>query len=268
MKHWIAILLLFVSTAIPADELSQFTEDYRDTEALRFKATGPRKFHGLIGGAHVNYDKIIGEQERGNAVLPLVILSYAGTAYWAIAGGGVWLASTDDRSLRLGVAMRLRRGWKTDGEDELSGLQDRERTVDVGFSSVWRTRAVTVGASVYSDVSGNSDGRSATARVSVPWHISSRWSITPTVGLEWWSDELVDHYYGVSSAEATPFRAEYAGRSATNVRVGLGTGYWFESGWQLLGGLGYTRFGDGITASPIVSRDDTRVAYVGAWWLF
>jgi outer membrane protein len=78
----------------------------------------------------------------------------------------------------------------------------------------------------------------------------------------------VDYYYGVSGAESSAQRPQYTGASATNLRAGAGTGYWFESGWQLLGGIGYTHLGEGIRSSPIVNRDDTRVIYAGAWWLF
>ncbi len=266
-SHWLMLLLTLSTTAV-ADELTQLSDEYRDADPLQSAPRGPRRLHGLLGGAIVNYDKIIGEQERRNGLLPLVILSYAGTAYWAVGGGGVWLASSDDRRLRFGVAMRFRRGWNADTDPELDGLHDRKRTVDAGLSAMWRMSAFNIGAGAYTDVSGNSDGKSATLRISKPIRVSLRWSVTPSLGAEWWSSQLVDYYYGVSSTETSPQRNAYDGVSTTTWRIGLGTGYWFEGGWQLLGGISYSNFGSGISDSPIVNRNDSRVAYVGAWWLF
>jgi outer membrane scaffolding protein for murein synthesis (MipA/OmpV family) len=74
---------------------------------------------------------------------------------------------------------------RTSSDRLLDGLDDRKRTVDAGASALWRTRVFTVGASVYSDVRGNSDGASATVRLSMPIQISLRWRITPNIGAEW-----------------------------------------------------------------------------------
>lgn len=107
---------------------------------------------------------------------------------------------------------------------------------------------------VLGDLTGTHEGYELSAAYQFPYQ-AGRWTLVPTLGLNWRSKKLVDYYYGVRVGEARDGRPGYSGRSTTNVFAGLTLDYELTSHLHILGGAQSTYLGNGIRMSPIVERN-------------
>ncbi|MEK6700589.1 MAG: MipA/OmpV family protein [Nitrospirota bacterium] len=261
-------VLLFICYPAYADTVSDLTEDYTAAGVPGQEQAAPSGFHGILGAGLFNVEKIVGDSDRKTVPLPLIIITYKDLAYWSLGGGGVWLLQSDDRSLKLGVGVKVRRGWKADDDPDLAGMADRHTSLDGSVNALWKTSVVNINASYYHDILNVSNGEAATLRLSRNFWIEPKFRLTPSVGVEWQSAKLVDYYYGVRPAEATANRLAYNGRDTVNVGAGLGGAYRLSPDWSLMGGVYTTHLGSGITDSPIVSHRFSTLVFFGAGWLF
>ena len=90
----------------------------------------------------------------------------------------------------------------------------------------------------------------------------------PSIFVTWLSDDYVDYYYGVTSDEATLYRASYKGGKTVNTGVELNVGYNFNQSQQLVLIANYTNLGNSITDSPIVEGSSTASITVLYLYLF
>lgn len=254
--------------SVSADVLTDLTENHEDQPDIATLSDSTSALHGLLGGLVYSTDHSVGESKRKAGVFPLVFLSYADTVQWTIGGGTVWLLKSNDRSTRLGASLRIRGGYTAEDDTILAGMADRDRSVEAGLSFRWRQPHFTLGTAYYQDISGKTKGDSASVRLSFPFRLNQQWGITPSLGAEWLSANVVDYYYGVRTSEATVARPAYIGKSTTNWRAGIAFNYHFAPRWLLLSGLGYTKLGSGITQSPIVNRDSVTTVFAGVGWVF
>ena len=125
----------------------------------------------------------------------------------------------------------------------------------------------TVEAGFGADISGSHDGYTAELAYSHPFEAGG-WRIEPGIGVEWLSEEVTDYYYGVSAAHARAGRAAYQADSAVNYSLELSTTYPFRKNHAFQVRAAYKRFGDEITDSPIVDRDDVTEFGVGYIYRF
>jgi outer membrane protein len=223
-------------------------------------------WHGLLGGGVFTAQTAVGDSRT--LPVPLVVVAYRDIAYWSIARGGVWLVRSEDRTARLGLALKLRGAWDPDDFDRTAGMRERDRSVEAGVTAAWATRPVVISAAYYRDVSGTTDGNSALLTLTHRFRVGERWSLAPSLGVEWLSADIVDYYYGVRADETTATRPAYTGRAAVNLRAGFGARYLLARDWVLLTGVSYTRLGSGITESPIVERSGVASVHAGAGWRF
>ncbi len=251
-----------------ADSISDLTEIYTAEGVTEEIATADSGFHGMAGAGFFNYEKNVGDGGRQNAVLPLIILTYQDWAYWSIGGGGVWLFQSGDRALKLGMGLKIHRGY-TAGDDEVyAGMSDRRNSLDGSLNAVWKTDWVNTSLHYYHDIGKASMGDSASLKFSHAISLSQRLRLIPNIGAEWLSMRVVDYYFGVTAAEATVIRPAYTGRDTLNYNAGLNAVYFLNKSWILLGGVHLTHQGSGIEDSPLVSHGNSVLLYLGADWLF
>jgi hypothetical protein len=108
--------------------------------------------------------------------------------------------------------------------------------------------------SLLTDMGSEHDGQRATASYTFDLH-AGNWNINPSIGAQWMSSGIVDHYYGVSSIESTTTRAAYKGSSAVNLFAGVRAKYEISDRWDFNASTGFTRLNDNITSSSIVDDD-------------
>lgn len=260
--------LLCITSSLSARAQDALTElDFALGESGRLAdpaQTNP--WRGFLGAGIIALDHPVAERQA--VLLPLASVSYRDTVYLNVSKAGVWLLKSADRSARVGVALKARGGYDPEEIDGLAGMDKRDTSAEAGVNGIWRTRPVTVSFGLYTDVSDNSNGNSALLGLSHPFRFSESWSLTPSLGAEWLSTEVVDYYYGVKPSEAIPNRPAYAGHSSVNVRAALTAHYKLTRAWSLFGGASVTHLGSGITDSPISVEDNVAAVFVGGGWRF
>jgi outer membrane protein len=138
--------------------------------------------------------------------------------------------------------------------DELAGLVKRDGTIEGGFYINHTTDLGRFRFSLLTDMGSEHDGQRATASYTFDLH-AGNWNINPSMGAQWMSGDIVDHYYGVSALESTVTRAGYKGSSAINLFAGVRARYEISDRWDFSASTGFKRLSDNITDSPIVDDD-------------
>ncbi|MEM7244449.1 MAG: MipA/OmpV family protein [Acidobacteriota bacterium] len=158
-------------------------------------------------------------------------------------------------------------GFDADVGSALEGMDEPSISADLGFSVAGTWDHVEVGLTVLTDVLDESDGQELDLEISFPVRRGS-WSFEPSITAEYWSDDLVDHYFGVADSESRPGRPAYLGEETVNLGVGFSLNRRWRSGWMFLLGLDWKLLGDEITESPIVADDDVLSGFVGLTYTF
>ena len=153
-----------------------------------------------------------------------------------------------DASVRFG-------GYEPEDSVALQGMDERDLTLEAGFTVSATGAFGEVDLSVLTDVLDRHSGQEAVLRYGYDIGGES-FTVTPFAGLRWISSSLADYYYGVRPEEATLARPGYSAPSATSPFVGVSANYRLASRWNLFGMLGSQRLADGLKDSPIV-EDDT-----------
>ena len=78
----------------------------------------------------------------------------------------------------------------------------------------------------------------------------------------------MDYYYGVRQSEATSARPAYEGKSTTETEVGVRFIYLLASNQRLILDVNDTRWGSGISKSPLVDRTSTPGLLLGYTYAF
>jgi outer membrane protein len=163
----------------------------------------------------------------------------------------------------LGVAGRLQtRGLGTSEAPILSGLDDREWTIEASPIIGWRGWPVHINYKLFTEILGRHDGLVSELAFSLPkeW---SRGYFIPSVTLIHQSEEYTDYYYGISPEEALPTRPEYQAGESFDTELKVRWGYAITNKWLLSGSLAYEFLDDEISNSPIVDKDSLWSVNVG-----
>lgn len=146
-------------------------------------------------------------------------------------------------------------GYDEDEANEtpiLQGMDEREGAFAVGPKINWKSPWLDFEFSWMTDVSGDRDGNSASAKIEKNWMFDRKVLLTPYVSVNWLDDEFVDFHYGVRDHEVRSGRPGYIGESTINIEYGLRAAYIFNMQNSLSINLSITSLGSGITDSPLV----------------
>lgn len=141
--------------------------------------------------------------------------------------------------------------------DMLRGLEERDGTIEGGAYVFHTTDYGRTELRVFTDIANEHKGQTASLSYTADLSYGD-WYINPYIGAVWASSDKVDHYYGVSAAEANIHRSAYNGSATTSAFAGVRARYAFNEHWDMELNAGATRFGSGITDSSIV---DEKTAY-------
>ncbi len=193
-------------------------------------------------------------------VVALPFPSYEGERL-AVGFGSIGFRLAKSEHLRFAVEGQLRfDGYDPDESPSLNGLEERDITLDAGFSVSTSQKWGVASLKVMADALGVHEGYEISASYQRPIEFD-RWTIVPGITAAWSSADLVEYYYGVRTDEATPDRPAYSGGSTVNVSATVNASYRFTNHWQVIGGAQYTRLGSEITDSPIIGRDYEAMVY-------
>lgn len=153
--------------------------------------------------------------------------------------------------------------------DRLSGIQERDPTVNIGAYALHNYGDGQFKVTAWQEITDEHDGQSVEASYTYNFAMG-RWNITPTAGVTWASDETVNHLYGVSERESLAANniASYEGRSTTSAHGGVSARFDVTDNWDIKFDAGYVAYGDGITDSPLIEDSSTFVAGLGVNYNF
>jgi outer membrane protein len=207
------------------------------------------------------------QQGTDTQVVALPFPSYEGERL-SLGFGTIGYALTSSERFRFAVEGQLRfDGYDPDESQALAGLEERDVTLDAGFSLTAMDEWGIASFKVMADALGVHKGYEISALYQYPMQFK-RWTLIPSIGLNLPSAELVEYYYGVKPTEVKDGRPAYSGKSVVNATVGLNAMYALASNWEIIGGAEYTRLGDGITNSPIIAQDSEVIAYTALVYRF
>jgi len=205
------------------------------------------------------------EDQRQLDLIPLYL--YNGKYLFARGtAGGVHVLQNDALEFNLYTRYRFQR-LDPASNAFFTGLEKREQSLDAGIEFALRQNWGELKFDWVTDTLNRHNGQEV--RASYRYRIAKGpWSVAPFISWTWQNENLSNYYFGVSAAEATAERPEYAPGESQWVSFG------FNSSWQatdhvvLFGNVAFGGAGTEITNSPLVEENSFSSVFVGGTYLF
>lgn len=235
-------------------------------QAIASDAIGPGDSDSkwILGASLGVYNNPYSGEDNTAEIAPNI--RYNGERFF-IKGGTLNLHLAETHGFSGGLKLALDAGFlseRSDYEDneKLAGLKEREGSVLGGIYMNHDTSLGRLNFSALTDLSDEHDGQIAKLKYTFDL-TAGKWNINPLLGVEWMSDEFVNHYTGVSANEATATRTIYSGEETINVFAGIRARYEITDKWDVNVASGVVKLGSEITDSPIVEDDVVYQASLG-----
>ena len=183
-------------------------------------------------------------------VVPIIDLEYK-SFFINQSSFGFYLFNGDMMKVSIAGAARLA-GYKADDSSDLNGMQDRDGSFDGGLRLQLKGKSITFTVTGLTDILDEYKGQEINATLSAKL---LKGFLRPRIGIRWFSDDLVDYYYGVRSSEVATGRPIYQPGDTLNYLVGLTIGLPIDQRWALVGDIQYEVLGEDIEDSPIVDEE-------------
>lgn len=151
--------------------------------------------------------------------------------------------------------------------EKLAGLRERDIAIEGGFYINHTTDMGRLRFTALSDISNTHKGHTLGLEYILDMEYGD-WHINPYVGVDWVSEDKVDHHFGVRSNEVTASRALYKADDSINFNTGVSGRYSFNKNWDFTFNTGYGRAGSGVTDSPIVEDKNIYFGTLGVNYNF
>ncbi|WP_027328344.1 MipA/OmpV family protein [Marinimicrobium agarilyticum] len=187
-------------------------------------------------------------------VQPIPAIFYIGERLqWT--GPRVRYTLTGSTDWRLALQGDLRLGAYEDADSSyLADMGDRDTTFMLGLAVIGDLPGnFRLSGSVSQDLFDRSGGQVASLSLSRGFQWGNA-RLSPSVGINWLSDDLADYEFGVPASAATKWRPSYSPGSALNPELGLSVFYEITTGWQLIGNIGVEQLDTSLTDSPLVDE--------------
>lgn len=221
---------------------------------------GPPLRWGLGVGAIGQNSPYAGE---GMRVQPIPLISYEGdnfffrgiTAGWEIVGNETFelAAIVQARFDGFEVSELGRRELAANGLDSRL-LEDRDDSVDAGFTATWGGSAGELELELLADVTGKSKGQEYSLQYGYPLDVGQT-QITPSIGVTYLSKDMANYYYGTLQSEVARGVIVYQPGAVTIPTVGVNFMRFFGNNWTFLALLEYSALPSKLTDSPLLERN-------------
>jgi outer membrane protein len=225
---------------------------------------GDSESQWVVGAAvGASNNPYIGESNHG-FIVPTI--TYNGERFF-IKDDSINLHIAKTHGFSVGLIAALDAGFLVDDSlykdnEKLAGLSERDGTILGGVYINHDTSLGRLSFSALSDLADKHDGHVANLKYTFDLE-AGNWNINPVIGVQWLSDEFVNHHAGVSANEATAFRTEYRGKASTNAFAGIRARYDVTENWDVNLETGVTKLGSGFSNSSIIDDDLVYQASVG-----
>jgi len=146
-------------------------------------------------------------------------------------------------------------------------VPDRDYAVEMGLEMLFGGEWGQATLRGFHDVSQTHEGFEISADYSYRW-TRGRFSLSPTVGLAYKSDDLSNYYWGVNPKEAGLTLEPYEAKGGVDWEVGLRTSYYLTKTVRLAISADYEGLHDSVASSPIVAEDHVIGYFAGVAWQF
>jgi outer membrane protein len=144
---------------------------------------------------------------------------------------------------------------------------ERDYAIEAGFETLFDGEWGAATLRAFRDVSGTHDGFEIGA--DYDYRLTrGRWSIAPSLGVEYKSRKLNDYYWGVHADEASANIIEYRVDDGFGWHAGLRTNYYVTRHLRAALSVDYERLQTSVAESPLV-KDDYVLGFFGGFaWTF
>lgn len=221
---------------------------------------------GYAGLGAIGYSRYSGGKSLSAVPAPLLEFEYKGIVHVDILRAGVRFWGSEDKKMALGIAAIPRFGFKSSDGSRLTGMGERNLSINLGPSFEWSTPIVDVYVAYAADVTGSSKGGETHALLYKQLADTTHWDIGVYTELERLDHRTANYYYGVRPEEATAGRAFYQPGASTNWNLGLMGAYRINKRYALMFGVQNTQLGGAAAGSPIVETRSAKFGYIGLGW--
>ncbi len=223
--------------------------------------------HGIIGLGVLFRTEPIETVDNRIWPLPLLIMRHGN---FFIDGLEMGYHAVEGVNGQINIIFRPRlEGFNANDSAFLDGMADRDFSIDGGIASTWRQETLEVKFSAVTDVLRKNKGKEMTLSVGNTYILTGRMLLfTPSLGLRWQSEELINYYYGVIPTEARADRPAYKGEATMNYTAAINATYSLSKRSTLFADVEYERFGDDISDSPLVEGEQIFTVFFGYGWQF
>ena len=210
---------------------------------------------GWFWGFGAGYTESIYEG-KGNEFIPIPAIGYIGESLEFYGPFGSYKFVNDGPfSARARLAVRFD-GYEAEDSASLSGMDDRDRTIDGGLVFGYQPKDVArFELSYMHDVLSKHKGSETSFQISRQFN-RGPFFFVPEVSVHYLSANLIDYYYGVKESEATANRAAYSAKSGLSYRADLNFSTPILFGGFTRIDLGYIWYANEISDSPIVDETE------------
>ena len=173
-----------------------------------------------------------------------------------VYGPNIQLGIAGRGRLRLALSGEYRIGvYKEEDSPFLAGMGDRKDTFLLGLAiQAELPGLVDMELGYQHDVLDRIGGGVAGLRFSKGLQ-SGIIRFTPQLGINYLSEEIANHDFGVPADKATPSRPAYTLGSTTSIEAGIGVFIEITRDWLFVVDLNWEKFSDEVIDSPIVEED-------------
>ncbi|MFA5260295.1 MAG: MipA/OmpV family protein [Candidatus Omnitrophota bacterium] len=156
-------------------------------------------------------------------------------------------------------------GYDHDDSRFLDGMDERKGSIDGGIRCRWKHRLLNLEFIGVSDLLNHHQGQEIKLLVFREFY---QGFLTPRVGVNWLSEDLVDYYYGVKGEESKPGRPAYEGGPAVGFNAGIQLAVPVMASWILITDVQFETLGAKIDKSPLVDKQGLWLTVVGLVYRF
>ncbi len=218
-----------------------------------------KELEGAVLGLGVLYTPSVYKDADDNVwPIPLIIGKYK---RFYSDGSSFGYVLNDNNTLFFSLVGQPRfNGYKSSDSAALSGMEDRDWSLDGGLKMSWNNEWFLLNITGVTDLLSRHNGHELKAVVSKELF---KGGLTPKLGIKWLSDNVVEYYYGVSGTEHRAERPAYEGGSSINVIAGFTLALPLGEDWAAITDFEYRYLGSEIEDSPIVDTHDDFTAIFG-----
>lgn len=226
------------------------------------EATSMSKLNGFtLGvGAVISSGVYVGEKTRAT---PIPTISYEGEHFF-IRGlyAGIELYKNQIFTLNaIGSANlmhldvdKLKESKLAEKNLSKSQLEDRDRSLDLGFEALMKVPYGVISLQAVNDVTGASKAAELRANYQYLWRVNDQFSLVPNAGFDWMTSKRANYYYGVLDAEVKKGVTAYQPDHLIIPHISLGANYAFTDNIRLTGVVSHKFLPNKVQDSPLIDK--------------